>query len=192
MTYWQALGQGIRHWGRLFTTRFFAGVIVLFGMAALIVPGIILAVRYFLIDYVVVLEGVGGEAALRRSAELTKGRRWPIFWAAALFMVGFCVFGGGLAFVQELCGLSYSFGANVAVECIGDVIFGILTVVGLLYFVEAREERSVEEPAAASVPARPVVSQTGVAAGWVRCDTDGCGQLNPPEARFCSRCGRRF
>ena len=69
-----AAGIGLRNWGRVFGTRFFTGLIILLGLILLVVPGIVLAVRYCLIDEVVVLEGVGGGDARERSRALVRGR----------------------------------------------------------------------------------------------------------------------
>ncbi|MGD9797169.1 MAG: hypothetical protein AB7H43_04990 [Acidimicrobiia bacterium] len=52
---------------------------VLLGLLALIVPGIYLAVAWQLAVPVLLFEGLGGSAALRRSRELLSGRWWPAF-----------------------------------------------------------------------------------------------------------------
>jgi hypothetical protein len=96
-SYVEAISVGLRTWGRLFSARFFAGVWIVFGLILLVVPGIVLMVRYAFIDAVVVLEGVGGDVlegvgsdyARRRSAELTRGFRWQIFLAGLLFFAAF-------------------------------------------------------------------------------------------------------
>jgi hypothetical protein len=56
-TYLVAMEGGLLHWRRLFTARFAAGLLVILGLVTFIVPGAILAVRYFLVDCAVVLEG---------------------------------------------------------------------------------------------------------------------------------------
>ena len=52
-----AIRTGVDQWARLFAARLVANFLILLGLFAFIVPGIILAVRYSLIDAVVVLEG---------------------------------------------------------------------------------------------------------------------------------------
>ena len=76
-------------------TQFLAGIVVMLGMLALIVPGIIFSLRYTLNPAVVMLEGVAGMAALKRSTELMRGNLGKafslLFLAAmlALLMEGF-------------------------------------------------------------------------------------------------------
>src|SRR5262249_44289604 len=59
--------------GRLFGAFFMMAAVVILGMIALIVPGIILANWYLFTQQVVVLEGRGGWPALQRSRELGRG-----------------------------------------------------------------------------------------------------------------------
>lgn len=51
------------------------GLIVIAGLILLIVPGIILALRYYFASYLVIDKGMRPMAALRRSAEITKGQK---------------------------------------------------------------------------------------------------------------------
>ena len=88
--YFEAISVGLRTWGRLFSARFFAGLWIVFGLILLVVPGIVLLVRYAFIDAVVVLEGIGGDRARRRSAELTRGLRWQIFLAGLFSLSRSC------------------------------------------------------------------------------------------------------
>lgn len=57
----------------LLGTMFLYGLAVLGGFIALIIPGIYLALCFMLVNQVIVLEGVSGTAALRRSRELMRG-----------------------------------------------------------------------------------------------------------------------
>jgi len=74
------------------------GVLILLGLGVwlgcllLVIPGIMLAVRWYIAVPVCVVERLGGTSALGRSAELTKGHRWKIF--GLMLIVGF---GGGIA-----------------------------------------------------------------------------------------------
>ena len=52
-----------------------AAAIIVLGLIALIIPGIIFAIRYSQVAYVVVDEGITGMAALRRSEELVAKRK---------------------------------------------------------------------------------------------------------------------
>ncbi|MBZ0253491.1 MAG: hypothetical protein K8I02_09140 [Candidatus Methylomirabilis sp.] len=56
------------------------GLGLLVGFALLIVPGVVLMVWWSVAGYVLVLEGVHGVAALRRSKWLVHGRTGAVFW----------------------------------------------------------------------------------------------------------------
>ncbi len=59
------------------------GLMVGIGTILLIVPGIIVAVIFYMYQYSIVDRGLGPIEALKRSAELTRGVRWDLF----LFML---------------------------------------------------------------------------------------------------------
>jgi len=58
---------------------FLSGFLTLFGLLLLIIPGIILALRFALVAPATIVERKGGNAALGRSSELTKGVYGKIF-----------------------------------------------------------------------------------------------------------------
>jgi hypothetical protein len=60
---------------KFLTTRIGTGLIVFAGLIAFIIPGIVLALRFALIDAIVVLEGVEGANARRLSVGMTQGKR---------------------------------------------------------------------------------------------------------------------
>lgn len=74
---------------------FLVGLVVLLGTLACIVPGIILAIMYYVAIPAVVAEGIGGAQSLSRSAELTQGNRWYIF--ATLLVIGVIMIAFGFA-----------------------------------------------------------------------------------------------
>jgi len=57
------------------------------GLILLIVPGIMLAMRWIVAAPVRVIEGPGILKAMGRSAELTRGHRWPIFGLVIIFLL---------------------------------------------------------------------------------------------------------
>jgi hypothetical protein len=135
--YRAAMGAGLRCWGRLFGAWFLAGFFILLGLVALVIPGLVLAVRYALIDPVVVLEGEGPAAARTRSAELVRGRGWQV--AAAWLVSTLIDFGVGIGLVslpEVVPGLD-SLAAAVAIECAQDLVATLLTVWLFLYYWEA-------------------------------------------------------
>ncbi len=70
---------GYSRLGTVWVTAFMAGVVTALGFCALVIPGLILLVRYWVAVPVAVIESPGGNASLSRSVELTAGSRWPIF-----------------------------------------------------------------------------------------------------------------
>lgn len=88
----EAIRAGVDHWIPLFAARLLANVLILLGLFAFIIPGIILAVRYSLVDEAVVLEGSSPVDSRNRSATLVHGRGMKIFQAGLLLrllIVGF-------------------------------------------------------------------------------------------------------
>ncbi len=58
----------------LFGTQLLVGLAVLAGLILLVIPGLIFALWFSLVPYVVINEGLSGPAALRRSRELVRHR----------------------------------------------------------------------------------------------------------------------
>jgi hypothetical protein len=105
---------------------------VALGTLALIVPGIWLAIRWYVAAQVSVIEGLGGRAALRRGGELVAGRWGNVFVLVLVAGVGFGLVG---ALLPAVVG-----GASpplyVAATIIGQSIALSLTAIAgtLLYF----------------------------------------------------------
>lgn len=62
------------------------GLLILVGLLALVVPGLIVWTATFLAVPVRLFEGVNGGAALRRSAEITRGNRLPVLGVGAIYV----------------------------------------------------------------------------------------------------------
>jgi hypothetical protein len=136
-TYREALAAGFHHWGRLFGTRFITGWLILVGLVALLVPGIIQFAKYALIDQVVVLEGTSGSHALSRSAELTRGKRWGVLAAWFLFLL--IVFPVSIAgsFLLEQLGPYNNMWTSAAIDCFLDIISSFIVIVMFLFYWES-------------------------------------------------------
>jgi hypothetical protein len=67
------------HLGSLLAVSILMGIGVGLGLLLLIVPGILLAVRWAVATPVVMLEGLGARAAMRRSQELVQSHRKDVF-----------------------------------------------------------------------------------------------------------------
>jgi len=73
------LAQGWAHWWKLFLINICVGFMVGLGTIALIVPGIMLLIRWSAAVPAEIMETKGVFGSMGRSADLTKGRRWSIF-----------------------------------------------------------------------------------------------------------------
>ena len=121
------IGDGV---GRAFS-RFFSlvGISILVGLGVgigfllLVIPGIILALRWAVAVPACVVENKGPFESMRRSAELTKGHRWKIFGIWVLLTIAAIVI---LIIAGALAGL----GVVVAPEGLGRLLIaGIITLI---------------------------------------------------------------
>jgi hypothetical protein len=126
-----------------------AGLGIALGFLALIVPGVLLALRWSVVAQVAAVEHEGWIPALRRSGALTRGHYWHIF---GLFVITTIVNGGiGLAAAAIPLG-STSGAASVALGIGTHTItasFSALTLAILFFDLRAREPGG---PAARSTP----------------------------------------
>lgn len=72
---------------RLLDVLISTGLRIVFGFMLLIIPGVVLLIRYALAIPAAVLEDLKANAAMKRSAELAKGRYGRIFVVLLLFMI---------------------------------------------------------------------------------------------------------
>ena len=84
MNDWLAAGRA--HWPRLLGLGLLTALGVCLGLILLIVPGVLLALRWSAAGPAVVLEGRSIQEAMGRSAALTRDRRWAIFLLGLIFL----------------------------------------------------------------------------------------------------------
>ena len=133
-SYAQAMRHGLAMWPRLFIARLVASALVLAGLIALVVPGVLALVRLSFVDAVVVLDGAPLGAALRASNALTVGRRLAIFWTGGfLFVVVFSV----AMTLSALAGAADHFVVQVLVDCVIAVTQTVFTIALFLFYREA-------------------------------------------------------
>ena len=141
VTYREAMAVGVKKWFALFAARFVASLFIGIGLIVLIVPGIILALRYALIDCAVILEDKGVADSLSRSTALTAGRRWEIFGAALLFFLGLVLVSILFYFpfgVIEALEISANLApVEIILDCLISVVTVIIQIVLFLYYWEA-------------------------------------------------------
>lgn len=80
----QSLTHGLERFPALLGVSILSSLGVVAGLIALIIPGIILLVIWYVAPAVCVLERFGATNSLTRSAALTKGYRWVVFAAILL------------------------------------------------------------------------------------------------------------
>lgn len=78
----ELLRVGLQSILRVFVTGLVVGILVGLGTLAFVIPGIILTVVWFVAVPAAVIERLGVGAAMSRSAELTRGSRWQVFFGA--------------------------------------------------------------------------------------------------------------
>ena len=116
-----------------------------FGLLLLIVPGVILFLRWSVAVPVLVQERLGVFGAMARSSDLTKGSRWALFWLwiiliAAAYAIQFAVV-GIMPAVGAMAGISLD-------ALMSAVLYMLTSVAPAVCYVELRRVRegtSVEE-----------------------------------------------
>jgi hypothetical protein len=145
-SYTQALVDGLVAWPRIFIARLVVSALVLAGMVALVVPGVMILVRLAFVDAFVVLDGAPLVTAIRASNGLTAGRRLAIFWTGGfLFAVVFAL----AMTLTALAGAANHFVVQVLTDCVIAVTQTVFTIALFLLYREARYA------AVASAPAPP-------------------------------------
>ena len=143
-TYAQVLVAGLVAWPRLFLARLLVSALVLAGLVALVVPGLIVLVRLSFVDALVVIDGAPLGAALRASHALTAGRRLAIFWTTGfLFAVVFSL----AMSLSALAGAVHHFVVQVLIDCVIAVTQTVFTIALFLFYREARLAPATRAPA---------------------------------------------
>jgi hypothetical protein len=157
-----ALGDGFRYFFPLLIVGILVTLGIYIGLILLIIPGVILALRWAITAPVVVIERDGPTRSMGRSAELTEGHRWAIFGLFLLFLIAAwimqivvgAVFGAlGVAGGSPVVGLTtfglVFMGVSAAVQAIVTLISTVGTA--SLYFELRRVKEGVGVEQIASV-----------------------------------------
>ncbi|MBI5528835.1 MAG: hypothetical protein HY897_21100 [Deltaproteobacteria bacterium] len=81
-----AIALSLRRSWKLALASLFSASIVFLGLIVFVVPGVLFALRFALVNCAIALGDAGPVDALKRSDTLTAGRRWDIFFAFAVIM----------------------------------------------------------------------------------------------------------
>ena len=84
----EAFSKGFRRFWPVLGVAVVSGVIIIAGLVALLVPGLIALCMLYVAIPACVVEEWGVVQSLTRSAELTKGYRWPILGLIVVVMIG--------------------------------------------------------------------------------------------------------
>ena len=129
------LAAGQRNWLRLLGLDILVGLGVVIGMILLIVPGVLLALRWSVAVPSLVLEGRGIQESMGRSAALTQNNRWSIFLLGLIFFAGMIVLQMALTIVGFPFGSLHDHSAFTVVTtplvntCTSVVVYPVLTAV---------------------------------------------------------------
>lgn len=144
-------GAALRNWGRMLGTRLLLGLVVVFTLLLLIVPGIYFATRFCFAECAVIGEGVSGTRALQRSHELTRGRFWAVLGFNALLLtvagVAICTLILPVVFVPALD----NWLASAAFMLVADLLAAFLTIAYTRYYVLLAAAEPAGDPPAATL-----------------------------------------
>ncbi len=104
--------------GSLILVGLAAGIGVVIGLVAFLIPGLMLMTVWFVAAPVVVLERPPGLKALRRSRELVRGNGWPVFGVIAVLFLAVGVLAQGIIVAAAAAG--------TAVGLVVSVVIGVL------------------------------------------------------------------
>ena len=115
----EALTHGTARIGSLVLTAALTTLGIVLGIVVLIIPGVILACMWAVTIPVCVVERLGPIDSIKRSAQLTKGHRLPMFGVVCIPFV-----------IMMLCALVVGFASEMLIE--NDMVLGILISLALI------------------------------------------------------------
>ena len=148
VSYAEAMAHGLAAWPRLFVVRFVTGLIVVGGLLLLVVPGLVLLVRYAVVDPAAVLEGAGPTEARRRSIELTSSQRRDVFLTGGALFLAMGAASVALSSLIQLVPALNHFVVRVLLDCAFAVAQNVFTIALFLLY-----QRGLTGSAASASPA---------------------------------------
>lgn len=137
----ESVSRGLVRFLPLFLASLLAALGTMAGMVLLLVPGLILSCMWSVIVPVCVVERLGPIETLSRSAELTKGYRWPILGLTVIVAVL------GLALASSIEALFGALGGDTATSSIVGILVSILpaTFQNVMLAIAYYELRAIKE-----------------------------------------------
>jgi len=122
-----ALHASVRYFLPLFAIQFLTSLGIVAGLLLLIAPGLYLAASWSVASVVRVAEFSSSQSAIGRSAELTKGYRWPILGLLMMFLIGYAllIWLSGVRFGPPTAQLVWSVVASVIADSAYEVFMGV-------------------------------------------------------------------
>lgn len=155
LSFAECIESGVRNWKRLFIARLLPVLLIDIGMLALLLPGILLAIRWLFIDCTVMLERADASGARKRSAQLINGARWAAFGLIVLIFAGMGLMYWGLSvptdFIKETTGQKI-FVLDVCTKTLLGLMEIPITIAVFLFYWQRREEELKAQPATSPEP----------------------------------------
>lgn len=132
----ECISTGLRHWFWLLLLAIVTGVALFFGFILLIFPGLMMLTAWVVAIPAQVVERTGVFGALSRSADLTRGRRWPIFGLLVIYGIAAYIFQvvlqslSSVAVIGSMHSLSPSFAPLMSALIISPINRTITSLVG--------------------------------------------------------------
>jgi hypothetical protein len=127
----RVLRKGFEAFTPLFAAVVLAGLGIVVGLLALVVPGVFLAVRWYFVPQAVVIDGARGPDALRRSGDLVQGFWWRTFGLVVLANIAIVI--PGVILLEPFRALAESTD-RAAWELVGSIVSTSITAPFLALF----------------------------------------------------------
>ena len=146
--FFTCLKTGFRYFFPVFGVVLVTCLAVLGGLIALVVPGLMILTAWLVAVPAAVVEGERVGDALRRSAELTRGYRWPIFGLIVLFAFATFLIHGVIWGAESAAGRVLGFLPGGPMHLTSALFEGVSALVGAVGAVAIYYElRSLKEDA---------------------------------------------
>jgi hypothetical protein len=115
------------------------------GLILLIVPGIVLWLRWAVAIPALVQERLGVTASISRSATLTAGFRWPLFGLFLILIIAASLIEWAIASIEPLLGVWSGLAVAAVVESVMSMVIATATAVCYVELRRLKEGTSVDE-----------------------------------------------
>lgn len=138
---------GWKKWGLVWSREFKGCLLTILGLMMFVVPGVLAGIAYALIPYAVCFESNTHKSSLRRSRELSIGRRWLIFSSGCLIGLPIFLF----ASIPELWADPsapftafniFSMSTDVLFNCLDNILVQTLVIAWLLIYLQAVKSKN--------------------------------------------------